>query len=144
MGIERHGSPAMGGTWRNPDRIGSVSRGWIDDGPAGLRIESAPPAAAGEWSGENECAVRAIQHVEDAAFARLHDDFTGPPIDRDVGERQLLDVVVIPFIPGNRLVVPRQIAALRLDRKNGAYIEVVETLAAAQFRRPRRAVAGPD
>ncbi len=86
-----------------------------------------------------------VEHVEEAVLRRLHHHVallcrrsSRSAVD------DLIGVVVIPALVRRGLVVPGVFAGIELQRDDRREIQVIAAAGRADFRRPRRAVAGAD
>ena len=90
----------------------------------------------------------AIEHVEEAVAVGLEPDRRLLPVDVEIGEHQFVHPVIVPGVVGRRLVVPDDLAGIRVERQRAGRVEVGELaviarIRAALRRSPRRSVTGP-
>ena len=74
---------------------------------------------------EQELAVGAIEHVEEAVAVGLHQQLARLALPRRVDQRRRLLRVVVPHVVRRELEVPLQRAGLRVERDDRIGVEVV-------------------
>src|SRR5262245_22120725 len=100
-------------------------RFWIHNRPACFLVDAFCPYNLSIWLSRNERPDDAIQNVIKTVLIRLHNDLTLAAIDHQIREYESLDAVVIPRIAWHRLVIPLQLACVRLNNQNRADKQVV-------------------
>ena len=68
--------------------------------------------------GRDEVAISSIQHVEEAIFRCLHDDFSRFVVDLDISKDHVLGRRVVPSIAGRGLIVPDVLTGIRVQGDN--------------------------
>ena len=141
-----HRLPAVraGGCREDQLRILLVLGGGVRYRPAGLLVDALGPVDERVRIGGDELSARPIKHVVEAVLRGLHEDLARALPEVELGEDHLLRAVVVPAIARCRLVVPRELAALSVDRDDRRCVQVVAALAAIFLDVVRRAVAGAD
>ena len=95
------------------------------DRTAGLHVDAGGPVDLHIGIGRQQFAVGAVEHVEEAVAVGVHQDLGGLALDVDVGEHHLGDRVIVERIVRRELVVPFDLAGLRLQREHRAGVEIV-------------------
>src|SRR5438105_375936 len=93
----------------------------IDDGTSGFRIDPLCPCHLRKGLSGYESAADTIENIVETVLVCLHQDLALPSIDGEIRKDEPLDAVVVPRIARNRLVIPLQLAGVRLygqDRTN--------------------------
>ena len=116
----------------------------IDEGAAGLLVQSFGPGDLRERLAGDELAGDAVDHVVEPVLVGLHQHLALLAPDGHVGQQQLLDAVVIPGIAGHHLEIPFQLAGIGLHGENRSQVEILLALGLAQLFGPGAAVAGAD
>ncbi len=111
---------------------------------AGREIHVRGPVYRHILVGAQHLAGPAIQHIEEAVLRRLHQHLAHGAVDLEVGEHDLLRGREIPAVARGLLVVPGQLAGVRVDGQQRAQEQVVATLRAALVPVEQRGVAGAE
>ena len=115
---------------------------------AGLQVDARGPVdALDKRLGRHEFSVGALEHVEKSVAVGLHQHRRLLAFDRQVGEHEFVDTVVVPCVMGSELVVPGDLPGVGIQRQHrrGVQVAVLTDLGgvvAAHRCRPRRRVAG--
>src|SRR2546422_729289 len=121
-----------------------VVRFRIHNRPACFRVDAFCPCNLRKRLSRNERPRDAIQNVIKTVLIRLHDDLTLAAIDHQIREYESLDAVVIPGIAWHRLVIPLQLACVRLNGENRTHKQVVFAFRLAKLFRPWTTVTRSD
>ena len=126
------------------------NRGRADGLRAGLGIEGLHHVLRHRLLGPQPLAVDAIDRLDDAELAGGHQRLAGLAVDRQIDQDALVDVVEIPGVVLQILMVPLQLAGIRIDGERGVRIErvVLDALLlrqrAAHLGDPRIGLAGAE
>src|SRR5215831_16050971 len=88
----------------------------IFDRAAGLFVDAAGPVDWHEGLGRDQLSGLAVENVEEPVLVGLHEDLATLAADREVGEDQLLDGVIVPLFPWRSLEMPNIVAGIGVDR----------------------------
>ena len=94
--------------------------------------------------GREKLTRRAIDHIEEAVFGDLHDDFARLAANWQFSQHQMLGRGEIPRIPRRGLIMPDIFARVGLHRHDGGDKQIVALPARADFVVPRRAIADAE
>ena len=118
------------------------------DRSAGFHVDAGGPVdAVNELFGRQKFAVSAVNHVEEAVTVSLHQDRNCLAVDRQVSQHQFIHAVIVPCIMRCELVVPHDVACVRVHSHHRSRVQIGEladigSVIAANNGRPRRRIAG--
>ena len=116
----------------------------ILDRSAGLQVDAARPGDRREVVGRNQFAGLAVQDVKEPILVGLHQNLAFRSVDREVGEDQILNGVVVPLLSGCRLVVPDVGAGIGIERDDRRQEQIVALAVAAVLLVPYASVTRPE
>src|SRR5439155_23732336 len=90
-----------------------------------LFIEPAGPVYFDKRFAQEELTGRSIQHIEEAIPVGPEHDLAWAALPLHIDQDRNLRRVVIKFIVGRKLVIPFQLAGIRIERDHGTAIEIV-------------------
>ena len=116
---ERHRKPVRAAAARRPD-LDILARHDLLEGirlnrPPRLHVDALGPGHLDVGIGGNELPGRALDDIEDAAAIGLDDHLLGRTVDRDVGQHQRVDAVIVERVVRRGLIVPGPFAGLGME-----------------------------
>ena len=103
-----------------------------------LLVEALGPGHADERLARQELPGRAIEHVEEAVAVRPQHRFARPALPPDIGQDGNLRGVLIELVVRRELVMPLQLAGVRVERDHRGGVEVVARARDRHSNRDRR------
>src|SRR5271167_4069159 len=105
-----HGYPRMStdGTRHDIYRLAryAIPSFFVFDGPAGFHIDSGCPGNRHDRLGGDQGTSLSVEHVKEAILVGLHYDLATSALNIQIGQYELLNSVIVPFVSWCGLVVP--------------------------------------
>src|SRR5262249_41870168 len=103
-----------------------VERRVIFERLSGLGVETLSPVQVVDvLAAAHEAAVVAIERIVEAVAGEMAEHLAHLAVDIDVVEQMDADLVIVPGIVGQILVIPDELAGIDIERDHGVGIEVV-------------------
>ena len=115
---------AAGRSGIHVDRRRLIARGRIYD-RVSLRIDARRPRYFCDWIRRDDFSRQAVDYVKECILRRMHDHLPALSVDRQIGQHQIGDRVVVPVVAGNFLVIPDHFPGGAAHGEDAARIEIV-------------------
>ena len=129
---------------RNHQGTGPAGAGSGRDDRATGRVDPGGPVQRGEGPGRDQLPGFPVDHIEEGVLVGLHQDMPGSALDRQIGQHDRLRRVVVPAVARRGLIVPDLLTGTGPERHDRRGVEIVPGRRPAEFRIPRRGIAGAD
>ena len=130
--VVRHGVPAVSPQRARRHHLPAIPEAGLRDlhRPPRLHVDVGRPRHLGEGLRRDQRAVGPVQHVEEAVLRGMHEDLPLHAVEDEIGQDDVHVGVVVPRLPGRRLIVPEVVAGVGIQRHDGRQEEIVAAVRA--------------